>query len=56
MKIDMDALNCNTKLILNWFDSMSFRFGMRANLPGVGAGQALRGKVDVCTGSRGILN
>ena len=56
MKIDMDALNCITKLILNWFDSMSFRFGMRANLPGVGAGQALRGKVDVCTGSGGILN
>ena len=37
---------------------MSFRFGMRANLRGVGAGQALRGKVDVFTGSArgGILN
>ena len=53
---DMDVPNYITKLILNWFESMSFRFGMRANLPGVGAGQALRGKVDVCTGSRGILN
>ena len=56
MKIDMDAPKYITKLILNWFDSMSFRFGMRANLPGVGAGQALHGKVDVCTGSGGILN
>ena len=57
MKIDMDAPKYITKLILNWFDSMSLRLGMRANLPGVGAGQALRGKVDVCTGSAGgILN
>ena len=52
----MDATIYITKLILNWFESMSFHFGMRANLPGVGAGQALRAKVDVCTGSRGILN
>ena len=56
MKIDMDAPEYITKLILNWFDSMSFRFGMRANLPGVGAGQALRGKDDLCTGNGGILN
>ena len=56
MKINMDAPKCITKLILNLFDSMSFRSGMRANLQGVVAGQALRGKVDVCTGSRGILN
>ena len=56
MKIDMNASNYITKLFLYWFESMSFRFGMRANLPGVGAGQALRGKVDVCTGSGGILN
>ena len=52
----MDAPNYISKLILNWFESVSFRFGMRANLPGVGAGQGLRGKVDTCTGSRGILN
>ena len=26
---------------------------MRVNLPGAGAGQALRGKVDVCTGAGG---
>ena len=56
MKIDMDSSNYITKLILDWFESMSFRFGMRANLPRVGAGQALRGKVDVCTGSIGIQN
>ena len=56
MKIDMDALNYITKLILNWYESMSFRFGIIANLPGVGAGKALRGKEDLCTGSRGILN
>ena len=40
----MDAPNYISKLILNWFESVSFRFGMRANLPGVGAGQGLRGK------------
>ena len=56
MKIDMDASTYISKLILNWFESVSFRFGMRENLSGVGAGQALRGKVDMCTGSRGILN
>ena len=56
MKIDMDDPHYIIKLILNLFESMSFHFGMRANLPGVGAGPALRGKVDVCTGSRGILN
>ena len=44
MKIDMDAGNCILKLILNWFYAMSLRFGMRANLLRVGAGQALRGK------------
>ena len=44
MKIDMDALNCITKLILNWFYSMSFRVEMRTNLLGVGADQALCGK------------
>ena len=36
----MDAPKYITKLILNLFDSMSFRFEMRANLPGVGDGQA----------------
>ena len=50
MKIDMEALNYNTILVPNWFEFMSFRFGIRANLPGVGAGQSLRGKVDVCEG------
>ena len=49
MKTDMDAPNYISKLILNWFESLSFRFGMRENLSGVGAGQGLRGKVDVCT-------
>ena len=44
MKIDMDASDCMTKVILKWFQSVSFRFGMRANLPGVGADQGLRGK------------
>ena len=44
MKIDMDASNFITKLILKLFESMSFRFRMRANLPGVGSEQALRGK------------
>ena len=44
MKINMGAPNYITKLFLNWFESMSFHFGIRANLPGVGAGQALRGK------------
>ena len=29
---------------------------MRANLPGVGAVPALRGKVDLCTARRGLLN
>jgi len=33
----MDAPNYISKLILNWFESMSFRFGMRENLSGVGA-------------------
>ena len=58
MKIDMDAPKCITNLILYWFESTSmlFRFGKRENLPGVGAGQALRGKVGNCTGSRGIFN
>ena len=56
MNIDKDAPKYITKLILNWFDSMSLRFGMRANLPGAGAGQALRGKVEVSTGSGGLLN
>ena len=51
-----NALNYNTKPILNWFESMSFRFGIKANFPGVGAGQDLRGKLDVCAGSRGTLN
>ena len=37
----MDAPIYNTKLILNWFESVSFRFGMGENLPGVGAGQSL---------------
>ena len=55
MKIDMDAPKYITKLIQNWFDSMSFRIGMRANLPGVGAGQGLRGKVDVCAGNGGDI-
>ena len=36
----MDTLNCMTKLILNWFEFVSFRFGMRENLSGVGADQA----------------
>ena len=44
MKIDMDHPYYIIKLILNLFESMLFRFGMRANLPGVGADQALRGK------------
>ena len=52
----MDAPNYISKLILNWFESMSFRFGMRENLSGVGAGQGLRSKMDMCTGSRGNLN
>ena len=52
----MNAPNHISKLILNWFESVSFRFEMRANLPGVGAGKGLRGKEDACTGSRGILN
>ena len=52
----MDAQSYILKLILNWFESVSFRFGMRENLSVVGAGQALLGKVDVSTGSRGILN
>ena len=51
----MDAPNYITKLLLNWFKSMLFRFGMRENLPGVGAGQALRGEVDMCTGSMGDI-
>ena len=29
---------------------------MRANPPGVGAGPALRGKVDLCIARRGVLN
>ena len=32
MKIDMDAPKYITKLKLNWFESMSFCFGMRAKL------------------------
>ena len=36
----MDAPKYITKLKLNWFESMSFCFGMRAKLKGVGAGQA----------------
>ena len=56
MKIDMNDPKYITKLILIWFDYMSFRLGMKATMPEVGAGQALRGKVDVCTGSRGLLN
>ena len=40
----MDAPNYISKLILNWFESVSFCFGMRANLPGVGSDQGLRGK------------
>ena len=41
MKLDIDDPHYIIKLILNLFESMSFRFGMRANLPGVGAGPAL---------------
>ena len=44
----MDALDYNTKLIQIWFESMFLEY-IRANLPRVGAGQVLRGKVDVCT-------
>ena len=48
MKIDM-INNSIARLILNLFEPVSFHFGMRANLPGVGASQALRNKVDVST-------
>ena len=44
MKITINALNCITKLSLDWFSSISFCFEMRANLPGVGAGLALSSK------------
>ena len=44
MKIDMDALTYIRKLGFKRFLSMSFRFEMRTNLPGVGVEQALRGK------------
>ena len=46
----MDSLNYITKLILNWFETMSFRFGMRSNLPGVGAGQCVKCRLySVCS-------
>ena len=56
MKIDMNALHCITKLSLNWFYFLLFRFQIRANLPELGAGPAIRGKVDLCTARRGVLN
>ena len=52
----MNALGYITKLSLNWFLSISFRYEMRANLQGVGAGPTLRGKLDSCTARRGLLN
>ena len=44
MKIDVDAINCITKLmIFSFYKSMPFRFEIRTNYPGVGADQAQRG-------------
>ena len=52
MKIYMVAIGWSHlyKKIIPWFVWIYvIPFWMRENLPGVGAGQALRGKVDVCT-------